>query len=194
MPGQQIPRFQLRTTGGQVVGSNQFAGHRVILAFLGAPSDRSGQHLLRLLQASSSVLHLWGGSVVLVAPLTVDLNQLPTFPPHLALPVLVDPNGGLHQEFGAVDWTGEPAAGLFLSDPSGTVIYRALAGLGESLPSTATLIALLQFDQLAPRSLSLPHRHPDAGEKTLQAPAPARRRWAGPTAARARRPGGSPRR
>ena len=131
---------------------------------------------------------------MLVAPLTVDLNQIPVLPPHLAFPVLVDPNGGLHQEFGAVDWAGESAAGLFLTDPSGTVIYRALAGLGESLPSTATLIALLQFDQLAPRSLRLPHRHPGAGEKTLQAPAPARRRWVSPTAARVRRPGGSPRR
>jgi len=175
-PGQRIPRFRLRTPDGQIVDSNQFVGRRLILAFLGSPADRLGQRLLCLLQASHSILEVWGGSVVAVAPMTVDLDQLPALPRNLAFPVLIDPNGGLHRVFGAVDWSGEAAPALFLADPSGTVIYRALAGVGESLPSTSTLIALLQFDQLAPRSLNFPRRPQDADGRTLPAPEPARPR------------------
>jgi peroxiredoxin len=193
MPGQRIPWFQLRTTGGQVVDSSLFLGRRVILAFLGLPADPLGQRLLRQLQASQAVLHTWGGSVVAVAPLTVDLDQFPTLPNGLTFPVLVDVSGWLHEAFGAVDWSDAPAPSVYLTDPAGTVIYRALTGLGESLPSTSTLIALLQFDQLAPDWLSSSPRPRAAGERTLRAPVPARPRSAGPTAVAAPRPG-APRR
>jgi peroxiredoxin len=154
LPGQRIPPFQLRTTGGKVVDSRQFAGRRVLLAFLGSPADPLGGQLLRQLQISQPTLQLWGGAVVAVAPLTVDLDRFPALPPGLTFPVLIDPNAGVHRRFGAVDWSGEAAPGLFVTDPSATVIYRALAGLGESLPSTSTLITMLQFDQLAPRSIT----------------------------------------
>lgn len=193
-PGQRVPPFQLQTIDGQVIDSSQLAGRRVILAFLGSPADPLGRRMLRRLQASNATLQLWGGSILAVAPMTVDLDQFPALPGDLSFPVGIDPNGMLHDEFGAVDWSGAPAPSLFLVDPSGTVIYRALAGLGESLPSTATLITLLQFDQLAPRSLTETRRPPVVGGRTPRVLEPGRPRSEGPTAARARRSVGSHRR
>jgi hypothetical protein len=54
-----------------------------------------------------------------------------------------------HRAFGAIDWSGQPAPGVFITNRHRRVIYRALRGLGETLPSAAEVVMLLEYDQLA---------------------------------------------
>jgi len=182
MPGQKIPGFNLKTPSGATINSDAFLGRRVVLAFVGGWDDAVGRRVRRRLQTALPVLNLWGASVVAVAPFVVDPSVF--MPPGLpvSFPVLQDPNGVVHQAFGAVDWWGGPAPAIFLLDRSSTVIYRALAGLGESLPSTKLLISLLQFDQIAPATIMYSRRRTD-GERIPQVPGPGSPRWAAPTAA-----------
>ena len=102
------------------------------------------------LQAALPTLLAYGAAVVAIAPLEVDVNQFAEPGLRLSYPLLVDPNSVVHRQYGAVNWSGLPAASIFLASPGGRVIFRALGGLGETLPSMSDVVAFLQYDRIAP--------------------------------------------
>jgi hypothetical protein len=70
-------------------------------------------------------------------------------------PTQPDPPGPvlpeLQRAYGAVAWSGAPAPAVFLADPAGRVLYRALLGLGETWSSAENLLAILNSDRLNPK-------------------------------------------
>jgi peroxiredoxin len=147
--GDFLPRFVLRSIDGGRVCSTDFLGHQLVLAFVGDSVD-AGRRLFRRLRRAYPSVRAMDATVVAVVPEIVDVRVtiLPDVP--VPFPILCDVNGETHRNLGALNWGGEPSPAMFIADRWGRVIYRALGGLGEPLPSTADVIALLSFDALAP--------------------------------------------
>lgn len=177
LPGRPIPPFALSTLDGRVVSADQLRGQRTILAFIGGFADPIGRQMLRRVEATRPLLQLWGARIIAIALWEVDLNRFAAPGLVQSFPVLYDPNGVTHRAFGAVNWGGVAAPAIFLIDRHGYVIDRALAGLGEALPSAADLITLLQADQIAPAGIIAPDPALGGG-RTPPTPEPTPRRSA----------------
>ncbi len=148
--GQFLPIFQLKSVDGRVYRTTEFLGRRLVLFFYGLGDDRSRRTMQRL-QTIQPALRATETDTVSVSPFVVDLGQFvdPGIP--VTFPLLCDTNSDVHRHYGAVDWSGQAAPSLFVADRWGRLIFRSLAGLGETLPSSTDLLALLDFDALAPR-------------------------------------------
>jgi peroxiredoxin len=147
--GQFLPSFELRSADGLIVRTNDYLGHQLLLAFVGRRGPGSNR-LLRRLQAAQRTLDISRARVVVLTPCVVDVGELVLPDTRVSFPLLRDVNADVHRVYGAVDWSGEPSPSLYIADRWGRVVYRALGGLGETLPSTADIIAVLRYDALAP--------------------------------------------
>jgi hypothetical protein len=131
------------------VCTTEYLGHQLVLAFVGGRGPTSSR-LFRRLQWAKPRLTANRAEVLAVAPCVVDVGELVLPDAAVSFPILRDVNGDVHREYGAVDWSGEPSPSLFIADRWGRIVYRALAGLGEPLPSTSDVIGVLRIDALAP--------------------------------------------
>ena len=147
--GRFLPPFQLKSVDGRLFRTREFLGRRLVLFFFGCGCAR-GRRALQRLQAIQPALKVSETDTITIAPLVVDLGLLvdPGIP--LSFPLLCDPNSDVHRQYGAVEWSGQAAPSLFIADRWGRLIFRSLAGLGETLPSSPELLALLSFDAIAP--------------------------------------------
>jgi hypothetical protein len=106
--------------------------------------------LLRCLQRAEPLLQASRAEILAVAPCVVDVGELVLPEAMVSFPILRDVNADVHREYGAFDWSGDPSPSIFIADRWGRIIYRALGGFGETLPSTSDVICLLRIDALAP--------------------------------------------
>ncbi len=148
-PGQIIPDFCLRALTGRWLGSTDFIGHRLILVFTGWNSRQSSRDFLRQLRGAYFRIVREEAVALLIVPEEADTGRLAVPNVTVPFPILRDPAAMTHRAFGAIDWSGQPAPGVFITNRHRRVIYRALRGLGETLPSAAEVIMLLEYDQLA---------------------------------------------
>ncbi len=148
MPGEVTPDFSLRSTANQRIRSSDLLGHRLVLVFTGQPDDRRVRLLLAGLRATHRTIALEGGVVLLIAPVSAETGYLAEPGVPVPFPLLRDVAGIVHRQFGAVDGSDQPAPSLFLTDPCQRVVYRALCGFGERLPTAAQILAFLRFDRL----------------------------------------------
>jgi peroxiredoxin len=150
LPGQVIPPFTLRSTSGRPVSASDFRGRWLVLGFLGPTQPDPPGPVLPELQAVYPRLLANGARVLAIVPEPVDLaSVLP--PGHPPFDLLIDLDAKVHRAYGAVAWSGAPAPAVFLADPAGRVLYRALLGLGETWSSAENLLAILNSDRLNPK-------------------------------------------
>lgn len=151
-PGQLIPGFRLRSTDGSWVHSNDFADRRLILIFTGLNQWEETRHFLREVRAAYPRIAQEESVVLLVAPEEADIGRLTVPPVKVPFPVLRDVSSMVHRQFGAVNWSGQPALSVFITNHRRRVIYRCLSGLQQRLPSGREIVDFLEFDELAGKS------------------------------------------
>ncbi len=150
LPGQRLPAYSLRSTSNQRVRSADLFGRRLVLAFTDGADDVSSRRMLTRLKEIYPTLVAYGVLVFAIAPVEADTGFLVEPGVEVPFPTLRDVAGSVHRQFGAIDWSGQPATSLFVTDRSERVIYRALTGLGERLPTGRDVLAMIQFDRLSP--------------------------------------------
>lgn len=150
LPGNLIPAFSLRSTSNQRIRSADLFGTRLVMAFTGMVGNRSTRGILTQLRTAYPSLVRAGATVLAFAPVAAETGFLVEPDVVVPFPLLRDVAGLVHRKYGAVDWSGQPATSLFITDRSERLIYRALGGLGEDLPSASDVLALLRFDELSP--------------------------------------------
>lgn len=143
-----IPEFSLRSTANQRIRSADLIGYRLIIVFTGQPDDRRARRLLAGLRDMHRAIAQEGGFVLVIAPVAAETGYLSDPGVPVPFPILRDVAGTVHRRFGAVDGSDEPASSIFLTDPCQRVIYRALSGFGQRLPTTAEILTFLRFDRL----------------------------------------------
>jgi len=150
LPGRFLPTFSLRSTANQRIRSGDLFGTRLVLAFTDGVDDTLTRAMLTELKAVYPLLVMAGGTALAIAPVNADTGFLVEPGVAVPYPVLRDIAADVHRQYGAVDWSGQPAASVFISDRSQRVIYRALSGLGERLPTGRDVLSLIEFDRLSP--------------------------------------------
>ncbi len=148
LPGKPIPEFSLRSTTNQRIRSADLIGHRLVIVFTGKPGDRRSRVLLSRVRSAIPAIEQEGGLILAVAPVAADTGFIAEPGTSVPFPLLRDVASLAHRQFGAVDWSGEPASALFVTDPCQRVIFRALTGLDEPLPTAADILTFLRMDQL----------------------------------------------
>ncbi|MGH2461460.1 MAG: peroxiredoxin family protein [Chloroflexota bacterium] len=151
MPGQIIPAFSLRSTSNRRFRSADLVGTWLVLAFTDGVDDPRTRRMLVNLTAVSSRLAMARATVLAIAPVEADTGFLVEPGIAVPFPVLRDVAADVHRQFGAVDWSGQPAASLFITDRAERVVYRALGGLDERLPNGPEVLTLLDVARLSPR-------------------------------------------
>lgn len=149
LPGQFLPTFSMRSTANQRIRSIDLFGTRLVLMFTDGVGDALSCAMLIQLKAIHPRLVMAGGTVLAIAPVDADTGFLVEPGVAVPFPVLRDVAADVHRQYGAVDWSGQPAASLFIANHSQRIVYRALSGLGEKLPTGRDVLSLIDFDRLS---------------------------------------------
>ncbi|HVB96504.1 MAG TPA: redoxin domain-containing protein [Chloroflexota bacterium] len=157
-PGHFMPDFRLRSIDGPWVSPDDFVGRRFILVFTGWNNCQGTRQLLREIRGAYPRIVLEETIPLLIAPEEADTGRLAVPPVKVPFPVLRDVNASVHRAFGAVNWGGQPAPSVFITDHHRRVIYRALSGLHERLPSGNEIVSFLVYDELACSDCGQPNR------------------------------------
>ncbi|HUX87565.1 MAG TPA: redoxin domain-containing protein [Chloroflexota bacterium] len=157
-PGNIIPDFRLQSTHGPWLSRDDFFDRRLILIFTGWNNCQKTRSFLREIRGIFPRIAFEETVPLLIAPEEADTGRLAVPPVSVPFPVLRDVNANVHRTFGAVNWGGQPALSLFITNRHRQVIYRALSGLHERLPSGGEIVTFLDFDALACSDCGQPSR------------------------------------
>jgi peroxiredoxin len=137
--GRRIPDFGLISTHGRFIQLSDYRGIRN-LALIFADGRNSTKELMSEVDNHYEGIKAEEGEVLAVVQSNQTQREL-----RVSYPVLIDKDGRLQGEFGAVDQLGQPAAAVYVTDRYGEVYGAYRSRDGQSLPAAVEILALLEF-------------------------------------------------
>ena len=144
--GDQLPGFSGETPAGDKIRLRDFYMRRnLALVFSDRPEYPATRDLLQGLAERRAVVQAEAGEALAV--ISGDPAAVRELVATLALsfPVVVDPDGAIHQRYGLIDAAGEPLAAIFLADRFGTVFETSLASAEHPIMRADEVPGWLEF-------------------------------------------------
>ncbi|MEN4041525.1 MAG: redoxin domain-containing protein [Anaerolineaceae bacterium] len=139
--GQLLPNFSLPDADGRLAALSAYRRRfNLVVIFSGQPVTPTFTPLLDELAAAQA--HLLGRDAAVLAVTTV------TPPAGYPFKVLVDADGAVHRQCGAVDDAGKPAFTIAILDRYGEIYARYTELEKSPLPSIQAMIEWLEYIEL----------------------------------------------
>jgi peroxiredoxin len=138
--GRRIPDFGLISTEGKFIQLSDYRGIRNLVLIL-ADGRNSTKEFLSEVNNRYDEIKAEEGEVLTV----VEQSSQTQRESKASFPILIDKDGYIHREFGAVDQLGQTAAAVYVTDRYGEVYDAHRSRDGQSLPRVNEILASLEF-------------------------------------------------
>lgn len=139
-PGYLIRDFLAASVDGRRIQLSDYRGQsNVVLVFAG-----SRERIHDFVTAVASCVHHFAEQEAVILVVVPSGTTAPELVAKKQVLVLLDEEGGLHQEYGAVD-DGKPSPVIYVTDRFGEIVSVYTTRDGEQLPSSQELLKLLEF-------------------------------------------------
>jgi len=142
--GYRLRDFALFAVDGRQIRPSDFRAHaNLVLIFAGAPT--SAMIVLKEIAERKNELQTEESQAIAVVQTTAAAAAELATTLKLQIPILVDEDGIVHREFGAVAQDGAPAPATYITDRYGEVFCSFRTAIGQRLPTFREILSWLSF-------------------------------------------------